>query len=89
MSIVLNHTIGPVRDKRRSAQLLADLLGIGVQPAAGPFVPVRINADLTFDFDDRIGGRPGHYAFLVDDGVFDRACTLPRNPGLIGDRRRG
>jgi hypothetical protein len=82
MTIVLHHTIVPVGDKQRGAQLLADLLGLQVGSAAGPFVPVRINDDLTFDFDDRLGARPGHYAFLVDDQVFDRAPQLAQSSGL-------
>jgi catechol 2,3-dioxygenase-like lactoylglutathione lyase family enzyme len=82
MTIVLNHTIVPVGDKQRGARLLAGLLGLEVGAAAGPFVPVRINDDLTFDFDDRLGARPGHYAFLVDDSVFDRALGLARQSGL-------
>jgi catechol 2,3-dioxygenase-like lactoylglutathione lyase family enzyme len=82
MTIVLNHTIVPVGDKQRGAQLLADLLGLPVGSPAGPFVPVQINDDLTFDFDDRLGARPGHYAFLVDDPVFDHALELARSSGL-------
>ena len=76
MTIVLNHTIVPVGDSHRGAHFLAELLGVVVQPAAGPFVPVRVNDDLTLDFDDRFGARPGHYAFLVDDATFDRALDL-------------
>jgi len=82
MTAVLNHTIVPVGDKRRGAQILADLLGLEVGPPAGPFVPVQINADLTFDFDDRAGGRSGHYAFLVDDATFDLALSVAREAGL-------
>jgi catechol 2,3-dioxygenase-like lactoylglutathione lyase family enzyme len=82
MTIVLNHTIVPVGDRQRGARLLAELLGLEVGAPAGPFVPVKINDDLTFDFDDRLGARPGHYAFLVDDGVFDRALALARESGL-------
>jgi catechol 2,3-dioxygenase-like lactoylglutathione lyase family enzyme len=73
MTIVLNHTIVPVGDRHRSARLLADLVGVEADPPAGPFVPVRVNDDLTLDFDDRFGARPGHYAFLVDDATFDAA----------------
>jgi catechol 2,3-dioxygenase-like lactoylglutathione lyase family enzyme len=76
MTVVLNHTIVPVADKNRGAEILAELLGVEVGPPVGPFVPVRVNADLTFDFDDRAGGRPGHYAFLVDDATFDRALAV-------------
>ena len=71
MTIVLNHMIVPATDKLASAEFLARLLGLPVEAAGGPFVPVRVNADLTLDFDDRHGVRPGHYAFLIDDDTFD------------------
>jgi catechol 2,3-dioxygenase-like lactoylglutathione lyase family enzyme len=71
MGIVLNHMIIPATDKVASAEFLARLLGMSAGPAAGPFIPVRINKDLTMDFDDRHGVQPGHYAFLVDDDTFD------------------
>lgn len=86
MPVVLNHLIVPASDRRASAAFLADLLGLPA-PApdadAGPFSPVRINGDLTFDFDDRRGATPGHYAFLVDDVTFDGVLTrLRRAPGI-------
>lgn len=71
MTIVLNHTIIRSRDKRRSARFFADLLGLPVGAPTGPFVPVQVNEDLTFDFDDRFEFLFGHYAFLVDDETFD------------------
>lgn len=82
MTIVLNHTIVPVGDKQRGASFLAHLLGLEVGEQAGPFAPVQINAELTFDFDDRFGARPGHYAFLVDDSTFDRVLGLAVAGGL-------
>jgi catechol 2,3-dioxygenase-like lactoylglutathione lyase family enzyme len=82
MSIVLNHTIVPVADKQRGAQLLAELLGVETGTQLGPFVVVRINRDLTFDFDDRLGPRPGHYAFFVDDGTFDAALHYAQESDL-------
>lgn len=82
MTIVLNHTIVAVGDKRRGARFLADLLGVEAGPLAGPFAPVRVNDDLTLDFDDRLGARPGHYAFLVDDATFDQALSLARTADL-------
>jgi catechol 2,3-dioxygenase-like lactoylglutathione lyase family enzyme len=75
MTIVLNHTIVPTADKRAAARFLADLLGLEVGEPAGPFVPVAINGDLTFDFDDRRGATPGHYGFLVDDATFERVLA--------------
>ncbi|WP_326999854.1 VOC family protein [Dactylosporangium sp. NBC_01737] len=82
MTIVLNHTIVPVGDRHRGARLLAGLLGVEAGDPAGPFAPVRVNADLTLDFDDRLGARPGHYAFLVDDDTFDAALAHAQRSGL-------
>lgn len=82
MTIVLNHTIVPVGDRERGARFLAELLDLAVGAPAGPFLPVRINDELTLDFDDRFGARPGHYAFLVDDTTFDRALRHIENSGL-------
>lgn len=83
MTITLNHTIIPARDKSASATFLAELLGIEVSPAAGPFAPVKINEDLTFDFDDRREPLPGHYAFLIDDTTFDRILNHAQARGLV------
>ena len=82
MTIILNHTIVAVGDKGRGARFLADLLGVEAGAVTGPFAPVRVNDDLTLDFDDRLGARPGHYAFLVDDATFDRALSLARTSDL-------
>lgn len=71
MPIVLNHTIVTARDRHVAAAFFADLLGLEVSSPAGPFVPVQVNDELTFDFDDRHGAQPGHYAFHVDDATFD------------------
>jgi catechol 2,3-dioxygenase-like lactoylglutathione lyase family enzyme len=78
MTVVLNHTIVPVADKHRGARLFADFIGVGTTMESGPFAAVRVNDDLTFDFDDRLGSRPGHYAFLVDDGTFDHALATAK-----------
>ncbi|GAB3491823.1 VOC family protein [Amycolatopsis cihanbeyliensis] len=83
MPVLLNHTIVPATDRAAAARFLADLLGLRVGAPAGPFVPVQVNADLTLDFDDRHGVRPGHYAFLVDDETFDALLEhLEANPWI-------
>ena len=95
MAIVLHHTIIRSRDKHRSAAFFAELLGLAVGDPAGPFVPVRVNDDLTFDFDDRFEFLVGHYAFLVDDGTFDEVLAriegsdiqYGSGPGRGTDRR--
>lgn len=83
MSIVLNHTIVSARDKNATAAFLARLLGLTVGDPAGPFIPVRINDDLTLDFDDRRSCHAGHYAFLIDDATFDAVLArLQRDPAI-------
>ncbi|MGI8429856.1 MAG: hypothetical protein ACR2OB_11260 [Solirubrobacteraceae bacterium] len=73
MTIILDHTIVPVADRHRSARLLDDLIAVAPGRLTGPFVPIQVTSELTLDFDERFGARPGHYAFLVDDPLFDRA----------------
>ena len=75
MTVVLDHTIVPAADRGRSARFLADLLGLAVGDPAGPFTPVRVNGDLTLDFDDRHPFLPGHYAFRVDGATFARVLA--------------
>lgn len=70
-NIVLNHIIVPAFDRTAAAEFFAELMGVPIQEPAGPFVPVRVNGDLTLDFDDRGRLEPGHYGFLVDEGTFD------------------
>lgn len=78
MTIRLDHTIVPARDKVKSAEFFADVFGLTVKP--GHFAQVQINDSLTFDFADEQGpaGDPNpnsiqshHYAFHVSDAEFD------------------
>ena len=67
MTVQLNHTIVQATDKKVSAEFLAGLLGLDVQPPFGPFLPVVVGTDVTLDVADA-GDRsipPQHYAFLV------------------------
>jgi hypothetical protein len=72
MTIRLDHTIVPAKDKLASAEFFAEMFGLRVEPEAGHFAQVRINESLTFDFAERgsrgeRGGRrtdeSHHYAF--------------------------
>lgn len=73
MTVELNHTIVPARDKHASAAFLADILGVPVAGEAGPFVQVELGNGVTLDFMNRDDVTWQHYAFLVDDDTFDAA----------------
>ncbi len=70
MSIVLNHTIVPARDKDEAAAFFARIFGLEYQDA-GHFAAVRVNDELTLDFDTRSNVEPQHYAFHVSEEDFD------------------
>jgi len=70
MTITLNHTIVPARDKRAAAQFFASIFGLHADPKGGHFAPVRINDTLTLLFDDDEEFESHHYAFHVSDAEF-------------------
>ncbi|HET7531007.1 MAG TPA: VOC family protein [Mycobacteriales bacterium] len=73
MPVELNHTIVPAHDKHASAAFLADILGLEVGKETPPFVPVQLANGVTLDYMDRADVASQHYAFLVDDALFDAA----------------
>jgi catechol 2,3-dioxygenase-like lactoylglutathione lyase family enzyme len=82
MSVELNHTIIPARDKWASAKFLADILNLEAGPEWGHFVPVRTSNGVTLDFAEREDFRPQHYAFLVGEAEFDAALSRIRAAGI-------
>ena len=90
MSVELNHTIIPAKDKWVSGKFLADILNLEAGPEWGHFVPVKTANGVTLDFDTREEFRPGHYAFLVSDVEFDAAFARIRAQGVryYADPRR-
>jgi catechol 2,3-dioxygenase-like lactoylglutathione lyase family enzyme len=78
----LNHLIVPARDKHASAQFLADILGVQVEPPWGHFVPVRTSNGVALDFIDSKDVRTQHYAFLVDDAEFDAGFAKIKDRGI-------
>jgi hypothetical protein len=72
MTITLNHTIVPSRDKQGAACLFSQLFGLSFEGVSGHFAPVRVNETLTLLFDDDVDAfESHHYAFYVDDPEFD------------------
>ena len=73
MPVQLNHTIVPAHDKHVSAHFIADILGIEVGGEVDPFVQVHLANDVTLDYMNSTSFSSQHFAFLVDDDVFDAA----------------
>ena len=82
MAIVLDHMIVPTRDKEDSARFFARIFGVPYEGAAGNFAPVRVNEQLTLDFDNRDKFERHHYAFKVSEAEFDGIFERVRDAGL-------
>jgi catechol 2,3-dioxygenase-like lactoylglutathione lyase family enzyme len=82
MSIVLDHTIVPAKDKMAAAQFFADVFGLTVKPGGGYFAQVQINEGLTFDFADDPAPSSHHYAFHLSDSEFDAIFARVKAKGL-------
>ena len=82
MTIVLNHTIVPARDKIAAARFFANVFGLPFDAESGHFAPVRVNDSLTFLFDDDASFDSYHYAFQVSDTEFDSIFERIKQAGL-------
>ena len=82
MTVQLNHTIVPAHDKHASAQFIADILGIEVGGEVDPFVQVHLANDVTLDYMNSATFSSQHFAFLVDDEVFDAAYARLQERGV-------
>jgi len=83
MTVQLNHTIVLARDKQKSAQFLADILGLPSPGCFGPFAVVQADNGVSLDFVDYEGEiHPQHYAFLVSESDFDQSFGRIRERGL-------
>ena len=80
MTIHLDHLIVPVRDRKASAQLLAEILDVPwAESGVGPFSAVYINDGLTFDFDQADSPYPvQHYCFRVTEQDFEAIMSRIR-----------
>ncbi|MGD0420066.1 MAG: VOC family protein [Xanthobacteraceae bacterium] len=70
MTITLNHTIVPARDKAAAAKFFAHIFGLK-RGRSHYFAPVKINKALTLLFDDDDKFESHHYAFHVSNREFD------------------
>lgn len=84
MTIQLDHTIVPSRNKVASAKLLAELLGVPwAETGAGPFAPVYVNDGLTLDFIETDEDFPiYHFCFRVGDDEFNAILGRIKAAGI-------
>lgn len=74
MTISFNHTIVAARDKRESAEFLAELFGLPSPKPFGHFMVVELEHGVSLDYSDAPEGADiprQHYAFLVSEDEFD------------------
>ena len=97
MTVQLNHTIVPARDPQASAQFLAGILGLSVDPPLAHFTPVTLANEVSLDYDQSDAFEPHHCAFMVSDQEFEAApdparwnhpLRRSRMPGNRAARRR-
>jgi catechol 2,3-dioxygenase-like lactoylglutathione lyase family enzyme len=89
MTIRLDHTIVPAKDKVVAAQFFAEIFDLTVKPGSGYFAQVQVNDSLTLDFADEPEPlrTSHHYAFHVSDAEFEgiwgrvKAKQLPYGSG--------
>ncbi|MBD2292921.1 VOC family protein [Anabaena sphaerica FACHB-251] len=82
MTITLNHTIVPARDKEAAASFFAEIFGLKVESPIGHFAAVHVNDKLTLDFADREDFESHHYAFHVSEQEFDEIFARVKQAGL-------
>lgn len=74
MPVTFNHTIIASRNREESARFFRELLELPEAPSWGPFLNVQLTDGVLIQFaEPPVDIQMQHYAFLVDDDLFDRA----------------
>jgi hypothetical protein len=79
---MLDHLIVPSHDRKASARLLADLLGVKTGESFGVFSAVYVNASLTIDFMDGEEFDVHHYCFSVTKEEFETILARLRDKNI-------
>ena len=89
MSIKLNHTIVPAKDKEAAASFFAKIFGLNYDGPMGHFAPVRINDELTLDFDN---AESSSRIIMHSTSAMTTPMRSPAHPGrgnYLGQRAAG
>jgi catechol 2,3-dioxygenase-like lactoylglutathione lyase family enzyme len=83
MSAQLNHTIAWCRDQTKSANFLANILGLPEPRRFFHFLVVDLENDVSIDYFETTGEVAlQHFAFLVSEEEFDASFNRIRDLGL-------
>ena len=84
MTVTFNHTIIAAKNREESARFFREILEAAEAPSWGVFTNVQLDEGVLLQFAeppvDEI--QLQHYAFLVDDDLFDRAYARIRERGV-------
>ncbi|MCX4985286.1 VOC family protein [Streptomyces sp. NBC_00572] len=83
MAVTFNHTIIAAKDSAESARFFRELLELPEAPSWGPFVNVQLADGVLIQFAaPPVEIQMQHYAFLVDDELFERAYARLCDQGI-------
>lgn len=82
MTVVLDHTIVPARDREEAVEFYTRIFGFQDLGEVGPFLAVRVNDTLNFDFSQSDDFGSIHYAFAMTPGEFDTAFKKIQESGI-------
>lgn len=83
MTVLLDRTIIPARDKIGSAQFFATILGLDFDRSKiGHVAPVPVNESLTLEFAESSLIDPHHYTFKVGEADFDQVLERIKEDGM-------
>ncbi|MDX2562091.1 VOC family protein [Streptomyces sp. TX20-6-3] len=83
MAVTFNHTIISAKDRHESARFFRELLELPEAPSWGPFINVQLADGVLIQFaEPPVDIQMQHYAFLVDDELFERAYQRLRDQGV-------
>ena len=83
MTIILNHTTVPARDKVAAARFFADTFGLDFnEQQSDHFAPVRVNETLTLLFDEDTSFDSHHYAFHINNAEFGAIFERIKKAGI-------
>ncbi|MFE3073672.1 VOC family protein [Streptomyces sp. NPDC059247] len=83
MAVTFNHTIIAAVDREESARFFRELLELPEAPSWGPFLNVQLSDGVLIQFaEPPVEIQMQHYAFLVDDELFERAYARLREQGV-------